>query len=242
MKTTYQVLLGCVSLAIAGSAQAQVGGIAIADPETVILTAKALDAANTSIATSYKSQLDQATARAQTLQTQLNTLYAPLDLNKDKQLSDDEIQKAQAAKNPALAQIETAQRTGQADVARLRGPATLAQAYAIEQISQKYAAAMQAVVTAKKLNLLLSAGTVQFSTPAVDVTNDIKAELDRANPTVPFTPPAGWQPSQQTQQLLQQYQQLAYISAMQRQRAAGTPGAAAAPAAPAAGTKAPQGR
>ncbi|WP_242139040.1 MULTISPECIES: OmpH family outer membrane protein [unclassified Sphingomonas] len=237
MKTTYSMLLGCVGLSLAGAAQAQVGGIAIADPETVILTAKALDAANTSIATTYKAQLDQATARAQALQAQLNTLYAPLDLNKDKQLSDDEIQKAQAAKNPALAQIETAQRTGQADVARLRGPATLAQAYAIEQISQKYAAAMQAVVASKKLSLLLSAGSVQFSTPAVDVTDDIKAELDRTNPTVAFTPPAGWQPSQQTQQLLQQYQQLAYISAMQRQRAAG--GAAAAPAA---GAKAPQGR
>lgn len=237
MKTTYSILLGCVGLAVAGSAQAQVGGIAIADPETVILTAKALDAANTSIATTYKAQLDQATARAQALQAQLNTLYAPLDLNKDKQLSDDEIQKAQAAKNPALTQIETAQRTGQADVARLRGPATLAQAYAIEQISQKYAAAMQSVVASKKLSLLLSANTVQFSAPAVDVTDAIKAELDRANPTVPFTPPVGWQPSQQTQQLLQQYQQLAYISAMQRQRAAG-----ATPAAPATGTKAPQGR
>lgn len=237
MKTTYSMLLGCVGLAIAGSAQAQVAGIAIADPETVILTAKALDAANATIATTYKAQLDQATARAQALQAQLNTLYAPLDLNKDKQLSDDEIAKAQAAKSPALAQIETAQRTGQADVARLRGPATLAQAYAIEQISQKYAAAMQSVVASKKLSLLLSAGTVQFSAPAVDVTDAIKAELDRANPTVTITPPAGWQPSQQTQQLLQQYQQLAYASAMQRARAAGT-----APAAPAAGAKAPQGR
>ena len=98
---------------------------------------------------------------------------------------------------------------------------------------------MQSVVAAKKISLLLSAGTVQFSTPAVDVTDDIKAELDRANPTVAFTPPAGWQPSQQTQQLLQQYQQLAYMSAMQRQRAAG--GAAPA-AAPAAGAKTPQGR
>lgn len=239
MKMYQKLMLGCALLAptlvMAGSAQAQVSGVAIADPETVILTAKALDAANTSIATTYKAQLDQANARQQALQTELNALYAPLDLNKDKKLDDAEIAAAEAAKNPALAKIEAAQKAAQTDLARLRGPAILAQAYAIEQISQKYSAAMNAVVTAKKISLLLSAGTVQFSTPAVDVTDDIKAELDRTNPSVPVTPPAGWQPSQQTQQLLQQYlQQQQYAAAIQARRAAA--------AAPAPTGKAPQGR
>jgi Skp family chaperone for outer membrane proteins len=229
MKTYQKLMLSCAliapAFALAGAAQAQVGGVAIADPETVILTAKALDAANTSISTTYKAQLDQAGARQQALQTELNPLYAPLDLNKDKKLDDSEIAAAEASKNPALGKIEAAQKAAQADLARLRGPAILAQAYAIEQISQKYAAAMKAVVDAKKISLLLSAGTVQYSTPAVDVTDDIKAEMDRANPTVPTTPPAGWQPSQQTQQLLQQYlQQQQYAAAMQaRNRAAAAP-------------------
>lgn len=236
MKTHHKFMLA-PALLLAGAAQAQVAGVAIADPETVILTAKALAAANASIGTTYKAQIDQANARQQTLQTELNALYAPLDLNKDKTLDDSEIAAAQAAKNPALGKIEAAQKAAQADLTRLRGPATLALAYAIEQISQKYRPAMESVVNAKKITLLLSAGSAQYSTPAVDVTDDIKAELDRATPTVAFTPPANWQPSQQTQQLLQQYQQLVYISALQAQQrarqGAATPGAAA---------KAPAGR
>ena len=55
MKTYQTFLLGCAVIApaflIAGTAQAQVGGVAISDPETVILTAKALDAANQTIGT-----------------------------------------------------------------------------------------------------------------------------------------------------------------------------------------------
>lgn len=240
MKTTKKILIGCAApaLAMAGSAQAQVGGVAIADPETVILSAKALEAANTSIATSFKPQLDQAAARQRALQTELTTLGTPLDTNKDKQLSDAEITAAQAAKNPALAKMEAAQKTAQADISRLNGPPTRAQAYAIEQIAQKYGPAMQTVVNAKKISLLLSAGSVQFSQPAVDVTDDIKAELDRTTPTVPITPPANWQPGQQTLQLQQQFQQLAYIQAVQRARQAQA-GAAPATTAPA---KPPVGR
>ncbi|MEG3175060.1 OmpH family outer membrane protein [Sphingomonas sp. RB3P16] len=242
MKTYQKLMFGCAAVlpafVLAGSAQAQVGGVAISDPETVILTAKALDAANQSISTTYKAQLDQASARQAALQTEMATLGAPLDTNKDKRISDEEIAAAQAARNPILAKMEAAQKTAQADSARLSQPATRAQAYAIEQISQKYSAAVKSVVDAKKIGLLLSAGSVQYSTPAVDVTDDIKAALDAAAPTVPITPPANWQPSQQTVQLQQQFQQLVYMSAIRRAQAQG----GAAPAAPAAGAKSPSGR
>ena len=240
MNTFKTLLLGgaivAPALFAAGAATAQVSGIAFSDPESVVLSAKALDAANQTIATTYKAQLDQARARQQTLDTELQTLIAPIDTNKDKQLSDAEIQAAQAAKNPALAKLEAAQKAGQQEVSRLRQPATLAQAYAIEQIAMKYDAAMKAVVAAKKVSLLLSAGAIQYNSPDADLTDEIKAELDRQTPSVSVTPPANWQPSQQTGQLFQRYQQLAYYSAMQRQQ-----GGAAAPAA-APGKTAPQGR
>lgn len=231
MKTFKKVLLASAIVApaafAAGAATAQVSGIAFADPESVILSAKALDAANQTIAVTYKAQLDQARTRQQALDTELQALVAPLDTNKDKQLSDAEVQAAQAAKNPALAKLEAAQKAGQQEVARLRQPATLAQAYAIEQIAIKYDPAMKAVVAAKKVSLLLSAGAVQSNAPEADLTDEIKAELDRQTPSVPVTPPAGWQPSQQTGQLFQRYQQLVYYSAMQQrqQGAAATPGA-----------------
>jgi Skp family chaperone for outer membrane proteins len=241
MNTFKKVMLGCAVVApaafLAGQASAQVNGIGFADPESVILGAKALDAANQTIATTYKAQLDQARTRQQALDTELQTLIAPIDTNKDKQLSEAEVQAAQAAKNPALAKLEAAQKAGQQEVSRLRQPATLAQAYAIEQIAIKYDAALKAVVTAKKVSLLLSAGAVQYNSPEADLTDEIKAELDRQTPTVPVTPPAGWQPSQQTGQLFQRYQQLVYYSAMQRQQQG-----AAAPAAGPAPKNAPAGR
>jgi Skp family chaperone for outer membrane proteins len=242
MKTYQKLMLGCAAIlpafAMATSAQAQANGVAISDPETVILTAKALDAANQSISTTYKAQLDQASARQQALQAEMATLGAPLDTNKDKRLSDEEIAAAQAAHSPILAKMEAAQKAAQAESARLSAPATRAQAYAIEQISQKYSAAVKTVVDAKKISLLLSAGSVQYNTPAVDVTDEIKAALDAAAPTVAITPPTGWQPSQQTVQLQQQFQQLVYMSAMRRAQAQQAGGAAA----PAPGTKAPSGR
>jgi Skp family chaperone for outer membrane proteins len=243
MKTYQKLMLGCAAilpaLAMANSAQAQANGVAISDPETVILTAKALDAANQSISTTYKAQLDQASARQQALQTEMATLGAPLDTNKDKRLSDEEIAAAQTARSPILAKMEAAQKAAQAESARLSAPATRAQAWAIEQISQKYSAAVKSVVDSKKISLLLSANSVQYSSPAVDMTDEIKAALDAATPTVSITPPANWQPSQQTVQLQQQFQQLVYLSAVRRAQAQQAGGAAAAPAA---GTKAPSGR
>jgi Skp family chaperone for outer membrane proteins len=246
MKTFTKILLASALVApaflAAGSANAQVGGIAVADPEAAILSAKALDAANVSISTTYKVQLDQARARQMSLQAELATLIIPIDTDHDKKLSDAEIIAAQNAKSPVLEKIKTAQTNAQNDIARANQPATLAQAWAIEQITQKYNAAMTAVVNAKSISLLLSANTVQFAKPAVDVTDDIKNELDRALPTVSIAPPANWQPAQQTLQLQQQYQQLMYAQAVQRAQAA-QGGAPAAPGtAPTPPTKKPSGR
>lgn len=232
MKTFKTALLAASMFApmlLAAPASAQVNGIAIAEPESVILSAKALDAANQQISTTYKAQLDQARTRQQTLQTQIESIGAPLDTNKDKRLSEQELAAAQAAKSPVLAQLQSAQTAGANEVARLNAPASRAQAYAIEQISQKYGQAVNAVVTARKISLLLSANVVQFAQPAVDVTSAITAELDRLMPTAPITPPANWQPAQQTVQLQQQFQRLVYLQAIQRAQGAAAPAAAAKP-------------
>jgi Skp family chaperone for outer membrane proteins len=236
MKTFTKFLLASAlvapALLVAGSANAQVTGVAVADPEGAILSAKALDAANASISTTYKAQLDQARARQISLQAELKALIVPIDTDKDSKLSDAEITAAANAKSPVLDKIKTAQTTAQNDIARANQPATRAQAYAIEQITQKYGAAVNAVVTAKKISLLLSANSVQYAADSVDVTTDIKNELDRTVPTVSIAPPADWQPAQQTLQLQQQYQQIMYAQAVQRAQAgpAGTPAAPGAPA------------
>lgn len=223
MKMYAKKMLGGAMLApllAAAPALAQVGGIAVIQPEGAILNAKAFDAANGSIATQYKTQLDQANARDVALNGELQALLLPLDTNKDKRVSQEEFAAAQAAKNPVVAKFEAAQRSGQAEIGRLRGPATLAQLYAIEQISQRYPAALKSVIDAKKVSLLLAASATVYAVPAADVTDEVRAELDRAAPTVPITPPANWQPSQQSVQLLQVYNQQLELQA-QRQAQGG---------------------
>ena len=71
------------------------------------------------------------------------------------------------------------------------------------------------------------------------MTRDVIAEIDRSTPTVPVTPPANWQPTQETVQLLQQYRQIVAANAQRRAQAAP---AAGTPAAPAPAGKAPTGR
>ena len=106
-------------------------------------------------------------------------------------------------------------------------------------------AALQAVVRAKNINIVLSPNAIQYAPPTVDITKDVIAELDRQTPTVTTTAPANWQPSQDTVSLLQQYRQAVYMQEMRRAQAA-QGGAAApagtAPAAAAAPAKKPQGR
>jgi Skp family chaperone for outer membrane proteins len=233
MKMHKVLLLGALAAPafLSAPASAQVGGVAVANPEGVIVGAKALSAAFQTIGTTYKAQFDQARTRQQQLDTQLKSLIAPIDTNKDGQLSQAEVQAAQAAKSPALAQIENAQKSGQEELGRITQPATLAQLYAIDQLTQKYPAALKSVIDSKKLSLVLGGDSVIYTTPAVDVTNDIRAALDAAAPTVPVTPPANFQPTQQDAQLLQQYQ-VAYSNAIRAQQQQGPAPTGTKPPAP----------
>jgi hypothetical protein len=96
----------------------------------------------------------------------------------------------------------------------------LAQLYAVEQIALKYDAAQQAVITAKKINVILAPDAFVWAPEAVDVTPAITAELDKVVPSVSTTPPAGWRPSRQIGALYQQIQQLINAATQQAQAAA----------------------
>ncbi|WP_287978276.1 OmpH family outer membrane protein [Sphingomonas sp.] len=235
-KTSLAALAGAAAALVAGGAMAQTAGIATVQPDAVILSAKAFDAANQQISTTYKSQLDQASQQQTALNTQLRAL---LDTNKDGQVSQAELQAAQTPNSAIGNQVRAAQEKAEPQIESLQRPATLAQAYAIEQISQKYDAALRAVVTAKKINIVLTPGAIQYAPASTDVTRDVIAEIDRSTPTVPVTPPANWQPTQETVQLLQQYRQIVAANAQRRAQAAP---AAGTPAAPAPAGKAPTGR
>jgi Skp family chaperone for outer membrane proteins len=209
--------------AISAPASAQVAGIATADTAVAITRSKALGTAYQQIGTLYASVAQQLQAK----RVEINTLNAQLDTNKDKELTQAEIDVAVKANSPLLKQIDTKQ----SEINTLQDPIVLAQLYAVEQIALKYDAAQQAVITAKKINVILTPDSFVWAPEAVDVTPAITAELDKAVPSVTITPPSGWRPSRQIGALYQQIQQLISAATQQAQAAAAAQARSAAPAA-----------
>jgi Skp family chaperone for outer membrane proteins len=216
--------------AISVPASAQVAGIATADTAVAITRSKALGTAYQQIGTQYAAVAQQLQAK----RVEINNLNAQLDTNKDKELTQAELDVAIKAKNPLLTQLDAKQK----EINTLQEPVFLAQLYAVEQIALKYDAAQQAVIAAKKINVILAPDAFVWAPEAVDVTAAITAELDKVVPSVPITPPAGWRPSRQIGALYQQIQQLINAASQQAQAAA----AQARPAAPASPAAQPESR
>ncbi|GAA3727080.1 Skp family chaperone for outer membrane proteins [Sphingorhabdus rigui] len=213
--------------AIAAPATAQVAGIATAETSVAIARSKALGTAYQQIGAQYAAVVQQ----MQTKRQEINNINVQLDINKDKELTQAELDVAIKAKNPLLAQLDAKQK----EINTLQEPIILAQLYAVEQVALKYEAAQQAVIAAKKINVILAPDAFVWAPEAVDVTPAITAELDKAIPAAVITPPAGYRPSRQIGALYQQIQQLFNNAAqMQAAQAASAQPRAAAPANPAA--------
>jgi Skp family chaperone for outer membrane proteins len=209
IKTILAAAIVAAPAMVAGGAHAQVaGGIASADPLIAIAKTKALGAGFNQINTSYAAYYTQMDAKS----NEIVALQKQLDTNKDNQLSEAEIEAAQKAKNPAIATIQAKQ----AELNKLQEPIVLAQYFVIEGVTAQYDAALQTVVTAKKLSMVLSPEAIIYSTPAGNITQDVTGALDARVPSVAVTPPANWRPtSRQTVQLHQQIMQLLQASAQQ---------------------------
>jgi Skp family chaperone for outer membrane proteins len=208
---------------ISAPASAQVAGIATSDTAVAVTRSKALGTAYQQIGTQFAAVAQQ----LQVKRVEINNLNAQLDTNKDKELTQAELDVAIKAKSPLLAQIDAKQK----EMNTLQDPIVLAQLYAVEQIALKYDAAQQAVITAKKINVILAPDAFVWAPDAVDVTAAITAELDKAVPSVTITPPAGWRPSRQIGALYQQIQQLISAATQQAQAAAAAQAQPATPAA-----------
>lgn len=228
IRNTVAVAALLSAAAIAMPASAQVAGIATADTSVAIARSKALGTAYQQIGTQYAATAQQMQAK----RTEINNLNAQLDTNKDKNLDQAEVDAAVKAKSPLLAQIDTKQK----EINALQDPIIRAQLYSVEEIAKRYEAAQQAVITAKKINVILTPEAFVWAPDAVDVTTAITAELDRAVPSVGITPPADWRPSRQGAALYQSIQQLfnnaAQLQAAQAAAAQSPQPGQPAPAAP----------
>jgi len=193
--TRFKTLLLAAALVapVAAPVAAQAQTVAVANPEQAIGASRAWATARTQIETTYKAQLDQAEARRQAVGKELQPLVTAFNTARAAPNAN------QASLQQQATTIQTREQAAQAEIQRITLPAQRAQAYAIEQISARLNEAVQAVVRARNLNLLVRPDAVLFAQPAADVTPAITTELDRLVPSVNTTPPANWQPGQQGQ-------------------------------------------
>jgi len=220
-----------LAVALAAPASAQVSGIGVADPAIVIAGSQALATAYSQIGTTYqaqRTQLDQ-------LDQQRIALIKKFDTNNDGKIDQAEQKAAQAETNPTRKQLETLDQ----QINTVQTPINLAAAYAISEIAQQLGATVQQVVSQGGVQLILPSNTVLYSAEAANLNQKLTAALNTRLPSVSITPPAGWQPDQQTVQLFQDVQQVRLAAAQQmaqQQQRAATPAPASAPA------KAPAGK
>ena len=198
MKTMTKLFLAAALVApaatVATTAQAQVNGLADADPQGAIAGSRAWTAARQQIETTYKAQLDQAETRRTALSRELEPLVQAFQTARSAPNANEAALRTQAQA------IQTKQQTAEQELARLTQPAVRAQTYAVEQIQARLGEAVQNAVRAKNVSLLVSPQAVLFMQPTADITSAVTAELDKLVPTVSITPPANWQPGQQGQQ------------------------------------------
>ena len=181
--------LGLSAIALSAAlavAPAQAQTVATADFDGAVVKTKAFTAAAATIKTTYQAQITQ----VEGYQKEMQTLLAPFDTNKDSRIDDNELRAAQTSPSwPTVVakqqQIDTAQ-----------APVVRAQAYVFEQVSAKLNQAVQAVITARSLSLIVKPDSVVWANQVGNITPAITAELDKLITTANPTPPANWQPGQ----------------------------------------------
>lgn len=192
--TSFKTFLMAAALAtpatlFAASAQAQVSGIAVVDPDAAIGNSNAWKAAQTQLQATYKTQIDQAEARRKAITAELQPLVTKFQ-------ADQKANVAAATLQSEAQAIQTKEQAGNAELGRLTAPFLRARTYVAEQIQAQLKAAIDAAAARKKASIVLTPNDVAHLDPAGDMTADVTTELNRLVPSANITPPAGWQPGQ----------------------------------------------
>ncbi len=183
-------LVAVSALPTAVSAQAA-GGVAVANLDQAVERSNAYVLAVNQIKTTYKPQIDAFDARSKALNAEIQPLATAFDTARRAPNAN------QAALQTQLTQLQTRQQAAQTELQRLYLPIGRAQAYAEEQVVTKLDGALKSAMTKKKVALVLTPQAAVSYQPAVDMTNDVIAELNTAVTQVSIVPPQGWQPGGQ---------------------------------------------
>lgn len=193
-----------------------VKGIAVVNIPAVMANSTAVKTAEQQRPTTYKAQIDAATAKRSQLQAQIQPMVDKF--NVDRQVANPNTQSLQQQANA----IEQLQQTGSRELQQILAPVALSQAYVQEQVSDRLPTAIETAAKKKNITLVIAPDSVLYADAAYNLNQDVLTELNALLPTAQLVPPAGWLPREMREQQAQQ----------QAQQAAAGAQPAAAPAAP----------
>lgn len=196
MKTPHKILAAAlaaaapVALPVAVSAQV-VPGIAVANPDAIVVNSAAYKLAEQQRPVTYKAQIDAAEARRAQLQAQIEPLIQKYQTDSQAATPN------QASLQQQAQQIQRIQQSGEAELQRLLQPVAMSRAYVLEQIGNKLEAAMEAAQKRRKITLVLNPSAIVAADQAYNLNQDVLTELDRILPQAQLVPPADWKPAAQ---------------------------------------------
>lgn len=189
LKIFAAVLAITAPLAVAGPAYAQARGVGVVSLDAAIQDSNAYIAAAQQIRTTYASQMQQAEARAQALQTELQPL----------QLAYQQALQAPGATaesvRPAGEALQRRSAAAQQEINQLQAPYVNAITFVREQLMVQMDVPVQAAMAAANVDLVLEPEAVLSMTPnsPANLTAAVTAQLNSRVSSVSATPPAGWQ-------------------------------------------------
>ena len=188
-----KIIIGALAalVAIPTAAPAQRLGsaiVAVVDSDRIARECTACRAAQTQLAT----QGNTLRTRAQQLQTQLQTQGAPIQTAVNA-LSG---RQPDAALQQRITAFQTQENNARQELARGEQNLRSTQAHVQQQISARLLPIINTVMQSRGANLAVDRGATLAASPALDITNDVLAQLNQQLPSVSVTP----LPQQQQQQ------------------------------------------
>lgn len=195
MNTMLKAGLAALALAVPATVSAQriaPATIAVVDTDRILRECNACRAAQTTLQgqVTVLQQRQQTLAaplrtEAQAIQTAVNALNGK---QPDAALQT-RIQSLQTRQNQANQELNTSEQN-------LRST----QQHVVQQINQRLVPIVQAQLAAKNVTLIVGRDAVLAAAPALDITNDVLAQLNQQLPSVSVTPLPAQQPGQQQPQ------------------------------------------
>lgn len=182
-KLLFGTAIAALALTVPAAASAQRIGaavVAVVDTDRISRECTACRAAQTQL----QAQGTTLRTRAQTLQTQLQTQGTPIQtavaaLNG---------RQPDAALQGRITAYQTAQNNAQQELARGEQNLRSTQAHVQQQIGTRLQPIINTVMTARGANIAMDRGATLASAPALDITNEVLAQLNQQLPSVSVTP------------------------------------------------------